>query len=38
MANYWGKEGRSIADISGPDGIPDLIVDVYDLAKLSRNA
>jgi hypothetical protein len=34
MAQYWGKEGRYIADISGPDGIPDLIVGTCDLAKL----
>ncbi len=40
MADYWMHEGRCIADISGPDGIPDIngipdmIVDTYDLAVL----
>jgi len=36
LAKYWGKEGRSIADISGPNGVPDMKVDVYDLAKMAE--
>ena len=35
MAKYWMHEGSCIADISGPDGIPDMIVDTYDLARMA---
>jgi len=35
-AKYYGQEGRSIADISGPNDIPDMIVDMYDLAKIAE--
>jgi len=31
LAKYWGKEGRCIADISGPNGLPDRAVNVWDL-------
>ena len=32
LANEWGKSDvNSIADISGPNGIPDKNVDFYDL-------
>jgi hypothetical protein len=38
LANEWGRtDVNSIADISGPDGIPDKNVDVYDLALFTRD-
>lgn len=33
---YYGEEGRYLADISGPDGVPDFIVDIYDIAKIAE--
>ena len=33
-AKYYNKEGKCVADISGPDGVPDFIVDMYDIAKI----
>lgn len=32
MAKYYGKEGRHIADISGPNDVPDKNVDYWDLS------
>jgi len=38
LAQDWGKtDANSIADISGPYGIPDKNVDVYDLALFTRD-
>ena len=36
-ANYWKKEGMHISDISGPNDVPDLIVDNYDLARMASD-
>ena len=35
-AKYWMQGGPCIADISGPDGVPDFIVDMYDIAKIAE--
>jgi hypothetical protein len=38
LAQYWNiKDVNTIADISGPDGIPDKVVDIYDFALFSRD-
>jgi len=36
LTKYWNHEGRCIADMYGPNGVPDLIVDNYDLAKMAE--
>lgn len=36
LAERWKEEKRSIADISGPNDIPDRILDYYDLAIIAR--
>ena len=37
MANCWGDEDRRIADVSGPNGIPDCKVAYHDSAIVSRD-
>lgn len=36
-AKYYNQEGKCIADITGPDGIPDMIVDYLDLSEIAGN-
>lgn len=37
LAERWKEEERSIADISGPNDVPDMKVDNYDLAIIARD-
>lgn len=37
FANRWREEGRCIADISGPNNVPDMVVDYYDLAIIAKD-
>ena len=37
LAKRWREEGRCIADISGPNDVPDMVVDYYDLAIIARD-
>lgn len=36
MSKHWLEEGRCLADIYGPNGVPDRIVDYYDIAKMAE--
>jgi len=37
LAKRWREEGKCIADITGPDGVPDMVVDYYDLAIIAKD-